>query len=176
MENVAKVRKRIFAAMIDYFVYFVMLWSYIFMFGDQNETGVYAVNGIKTLPLFLMWFMYFPMMEGLFGQSLGKKILGIRVTSNRGNEIGIGTSVIRRLLDPIDFAFGGIVGVIVMKSSQQNQRIGDHVANTLVVEDKFSCCQFCNEELSLNRHEIETGIFVCPKCRKQNTPLDLIED
>jgi uncharacterized RDD family membrane protein YckC len=176
MENVARVRKRVFAALIDYAIYFVMFAFYIFTFGDPNDSGGYTVNGMKAVPLMLIWFFYFPVMEGLFGQTFGKKVLGVRVTNNRGKDIGIGTSILRRLLDFIDFSFAGLTGLIVMKSSQNNQRIGDHVANTLVIEDKFSRCQFCNEELSLNRHEVETGVFVCPKCNKQNTPLDLVED
>lgn len=176
MENVARVRKRIFAALIDYVIYFVMFGFYTFSFGEENESGGYTVEGMMTLPLLLIWVIYFPVIEGLFGQTFGKKLLGIRVTTIRGKDIGIGTSMLRHLLDFIDFSFAGLVGVIVMKSSRNNQRVGDHIASTLVVEDKFTRCQYCNEELSLNRHEIETGVFVCPKCNMQNTPLDLVVD
>jgi uncharacterized RDD family membrane protein YckC len=175
MENVAKVRKRVLAALIDYVAYFLLLFAYIYMFGEPNETGGYTVNRMKTFPLLMIWFIYFPVFEGLTGQTLGKRILGISVITSQGRDIGIGTATLRHFLDFIDFAFAGLVGVIVMKSSQNNQRVGDHVAGTLVVQDKFTRCQFCNAELSLNAHEIMTGIFVCPKCNRQNAPLDLIE-
>ncbi|HEY0652273.1 MAG TPA: RDD family protein [Chryseosolibacter sp.] len=175
MENIAKVRKRVLAALIDYTVYTGLFAFYLIAFGEPNGEGGYTAEGMRAFPILFIWLLYFPVVEGFFGQTLGKKILGIRVTSSQGRDIGMGTSFLRHLFDFIDLSFVGLVGIIVMKSSQNNQRVGDHVAGTLVVEDRYTRCQFCNEELSLNAHEARTGVFICPKCKKQNTPLDLID-
>jgi uncharacterized RDD family membrane protein YckC len=176
MNNIARVRKRIFAALIDYTLYFLLFAIYIFMFGDANGEGGYKVEGARALPLVLLWFIYFPAAEGISGQTIGKKILGIRLATSSGKDIGFGTALVRRLLDVVDMSFAGLVGIIVMKSSDNNRRVGDHVANTIIItEDISGQCQYCNEELSLTAQEFQTRVFTCPKCQKQNTPLDLVD-
>jgi uncharacterized RDD family membrane protein YckC len=176
MHTPAKTRKRIIASVIDCVVYLLMLIGYIFTFGEVDEFGIYRVQGMMALPLALIWLLYFAGLEGFTGQTLGKRIVGIRVSTEGGNEIGFGTALIRRFFDMIDFAFAGLIGVIVMKSSSKNQRIADHVANTIVIEDERYECSYCNVELALNSHEAATGIFTCPNCRQKNVPLDLVEN
>ena len=112
--------------------------------------------------------MYFPVIEGLTGQTLGKRIFGLRVTKDGWKDISVGEAFVRHLMDPIDFAFGGVVGLIVAKSSNRHQRIGDRIASTIVVEDKTVFCENCRTPLSLSRSEAQSGRFVCPKCGYEN--------
>jgi uncharacterized RDD family membrane protein YckC len=174
MHNTAKVRKRVAAALIDYTMYFILLFAYVILLGVEGDDGVMRVEGMMALPLILVWFIYFPVVEGFGGQTLGKRIIGIRIVGLKGEDVGVGTTTIRRFLDLIDMSFAGILGVIIMKASSQTQRLGDHVAGTLVIDDQLTRCQYCDAELALNAYELSTGVFVCPKCKQQNFPLDFV--
>jgi uncharacterized RDD family membrane protein YckC len=147
MENLAGVRKRIFSGLIDHGFVLTITIAYILVFGHPDEEGDQSVEGLVALPLILFWFIYFPGIEGLTGQTLGKRILGIRVVKKDGSEITFGSSLARHLFDTIDMIFA--VGIFVMKSSDKKQRIGDLIANTVVLEDQFVRCEKCNEELEL---------------------------
>lgn len=168
MDNVAKVRKRVLSALIDYVLIMLLDIIYIVFFGEATEDG-WSVHGLATLPIILLWFIYFPVIESFAGQTLGKKITGLTVIRKDGRDLSFGTCFQRHIFDPIDIAFAGLVAVLVMKYSGNKQRIGDLVAATIVVEDKWVKCENCNEELVLSRHEIISGRFTCPKCQHGNT-------
>jgi uncharacterized RDD family membrane protein YckC len=165
-KNTARVRTRIFSGLIDYGFVWTITIAYILIFGHPNEEGGQSVEGLAALPLFLFWVIYFPGIEGVRGQTLGKRILGIRVVKQNGQEITFGTSLVRHLFDTIDMTIA--VGILVMKSTAQKQRIGDLIAKTVVLEDQFVRCEKCNEELELTPREERTGQFVCPKCNHEN--------
>ena len=101
-------------------------------------------------------------------QTLGKKIVGIRVIGAHGSDASLGSSFLRHLVDFIDMFFFGIIGVLVMQSSPVRQRLGDRLANTFVVEDREAICIKCGERLMLNYREMERGKFVCPVCKQEN--------
>jgi uncharacterized RDD family membrane protein YckC len=78
-------------------------------------------------------FLYLWLLEGCFGATLGKTIVGIRVART-----SLAASAIRnglRILDGIGFY---AVGVIVAGCSQFRQRLGDIFAGTIVVEETFA--------------------------------------
>lgn len=82
-------------------------------------------------------FLYLWLLEGCFGATLGKTIVGIRVARTTDRS-GLAASAIRnglRLVDGIGFY---LVGVIVAGCSQFRRRLGDIFAGTLVVEETFS--------------------------------------
>lgn len=78
--------------------------------------------------------LYFVVLEGLIGGTLGKLAVGIRVIGTDGSRTGIGRSVVRNLLRVIDGlpAFN-ILGVILILRSPEQARFGDRVAGTRVV-------------------------------------------
>jgi uncharacterized RDD family membrane protein YckC len=82
--------------------------------------------------IFVAWLVLFVIVPGLKGTSPGKSALGIRVIDERGNPPGIGRSLVRALL--FWLLEGALIGAIVAAVSQRNQRIGDMVAKTLVVD------------------------------------------
>lgn len=169
MNNLAKIRNRISGAIIDYGLILTLTIAYTIAFGELNEDGGQTVEGTKALPIFLLWFLYFPGIEGLTGQTLGKKIVGIRVVKLNGTEVTMKASLIRHLFDMIDLNFGGLVAILVIKNSEKKQRVGDLVAKTIVVEDKLEICENCKTELSLDQQELMIGQFVCPRCKHQNS-------
>ncbi|HIP32948.1 MAG TPA: RDD family protein [Crocinitomicaceae bacterium] len=83
------------------------------------------------------------------GQSLGKYILGIRVVTVDGERPGL-REVFTRWIFKGDFLwisadffvlfwFGiGLMGIVYVGTSRRNQRIGDVMANTIVIRNKSS--------------------------------------
>ncbi|MCL2793535.1 MAG: RDD family protein [Spirochaetaceae bacterium] len=80
------------------------------------------------------WF-YHVFFEVFFnGQSIGKKILGLRVVRSDGSPVNPGASFLRNLLRFADtFLFLYIIALICMSASSGFRRLGDWTADTLVV-------------------------------------------
>lgn len=76
--------------------------------------------------------------EMLFnGQSIGKKVMGIKVISLTGDQANFGQYLIRWLFRLVDFSFSGsLVALILVAVSEKKQRLGDIVAGTVLVKTK----------------------------------------
>jgi uncharacterized RDD family membrane protein YckC len=74
-------------------------------------------------------------LEGVYGQTPGKRLLGIRVVGLDLRAPGIGAAFIRGLVGIVDGLFDFVVGIVAVATSHQWQRIGDQVAHTLVIDD-----------------------------------------
>ncbi len=75
---------------------------------------------------------YFPVLEGRFGQTLGKRLMHIRVCTEDGLPIGPGQAILRRLsfyfeIFPIDALF--------VFFNPKHQRGFDILAHTIVIDD-----------------------------------------
>ncbi len=81
----------------------------------------------------LAGFLYYWLGEGVFGATLGNGIMGIAVERKGGGPCGLVASLIRNLLRLIDGIAVYLVGFLVALLSASRQRIGDHVARTIVV-------------------------------------------
>jgi uncharacterized RDD family membrane protein YckC len=164
-----KILRRGLAMIIDYGLYVIFFAWFVMTFGKPNDDDGYTANGIETLIIPLVWLLYFPIVESINGQTLGKRIIGLKVVTKTGSEISLVESIKRRLLDVIDLFFYGIVAAIVVKNTPDHQRIGDLWAKTIVVGGEESNCQKCGEVLHLSAAEVIKGTFVCPNCTSTNT-------
>ena len=99
-----------------------------------NDT-VYEANGGAFLGLAVLFtFLYFAVVEGLAGGSLGKLMTGVRVVTEDGSRIGIPRSIVRWLLFAIDGPLSlFLCGIITSSVSRGHRRLGDMAANTYVV-------------------------------------------
>jgi uncharacterized RDD family membrane protein YckC len=125
-------QKRIISTVLDYFVFFSLLYFYIDSFGIEQKDGTRVVSGLTTLPLFLFWFLYFVVMERVFGGTVSHLAFGLRVVSIDGKKASFLQILKRRILDPLDFFLFGLPAFIVAKYSPLSQRIGDMWAKTVV--------------------------------------------
>ncbi len=123
-------------------------------------TGVFSFNSSRNLEwywLVLVTISYFTAQEALFGVTLGKRVLGLRVVMKDGSRITWQAALIRNLLRPIDaFPYIYLVGAIAMFNSPLRQRIGDRVAYTLVVPVEAVAAQV---SLSLTQKCTRMGVF-----------------
>jgi uncharacterized RDD family membrane protein YckC len=169
MDYYASVGKRCLGSLIDYGIFYIALFLFIVYFGESNEDGTqYQITGMKTFIIPLTWFLYFPVVESFSGQTLGKKLLKIRVIRIGGGEVTLGDAFMRHLVDFIDLFMFGLIGIIVMRNSDKRQRVGDQLAKTIVVEDREAICMKCGERLVLSFRELERGMFICPVCKQEN--------
>lgn len=95
--------------------------------------GVLGSSGLAILLALAIIFGYHVVLEGLYGQTVGKRLLGIVVVTKHGNPCSMGASVVRNVLRIIDAFFHYAVGLVVMLINDDRQRIGDIAANTVVV-------------------------------------------
>ena len=78
---------------------------------------------------------YHPICEWLnHGQSIGKAVMKCRVVSVDGSTPTLGGYLLRWLLYPIDVFVSGGLGVIVIMFTDNNQRMGDLAAGTMVIK------------------------------------------
>jgi uncharacterized RDD family membrane protein YckC len=94
------------------------------------------VGGSGTLVILGISFAYYILCEGLTGQTLGKRMLGIRVVSATGTRASWGQVTARTLLRIVDalpiFYIVGLITILATGSGKR-QRVGDLAAGTLVV-------------------------------------------
>lgn len=96
--------------------------------------GLMGVGLLLIVTFTLEWF--YPVIFEVFfhGMTPGKKTMGIRVINGDGTPVDWGSSIARNLLRTVDilpFFYG--VGLISCLISRHFQRLGDLVADTLVV-------------------------------------------
>ena len=127
-------KRRIFATIIDYGIYFVFFYFYVDFFGHTNDSGGKTVEGWLALALPLFWFIYFVVVEAYSGATLGHHNLNLLVITTTRNKIGFEEAIKRHLLDFIDIYFLGIPAIIAIRNTDKHQRIGDLWANTIVVD------------------------------------------
>jgi uncharacterized RDD family membrane protein YckC len=89
--------------------------------------GAAAVLGLSAM---LLSVVYFPALEVYFGQTLGKRLLGLCVTMESGEQIGWGAAILRRLPFFLEFFW---LDALFALFTQKRQRAFDMVAKTLVV-------------------------------------------
>jgi uncharacterized RDD family membrane protein YckC len=91
---------------------------------------------IALLGTFLISAGYFVLFETLRqGQTPGKRFAQIRVIRDDGRPVGLTQSVLRALLRPIDDVFW-VVGAVLILFDQNEKRLGDLVAGTLVIQEE----------------------------------------
>jgi uncharacterized RDD family membrane protein YckC len=105
--------------------------------GNLSGSWLWAV---VVLIIFLINWGYYVFFEGLGkGSTPGKKRLGIRVIRQDGLPIGLREAALRNLVRAADMLPppSYILGGLVMHFDRQGRRLGDMVAGTYVVVEKF---------------------------------------
>lgn len=128
--ELASVIFRVVAGLIDILI--LMFFSFLCMATLGANSIVYA------LLLFPAWAFYHLVFEVFNnGQSLGKKLMKIRVVSLGGRNAKMKDYLTRWAFRFVDVMPSlGMVGIIFISSSEKKQRVGDMLANTTVVKVK----------------------------------------
>ncbi|MGA7076683.1 MAG: RDD family protein [Halobacteriota archaeon] len=135
---------RFVAILIDYLIIGIIVGVVAFPFAVA-AAAVTAISGdvsalswgaIAAASLFgvVVWFLYFTLLEGHYGQTIGKMALNIKVVREAdGAPIDFGEAAVRTILRIIDGLFDYLIGAIFIWTSDEKQRLGDRVVHTVVV-------------------------------------------
>jgi uncharacterized RDD family membrane protein YckC len=156
----APLLKRTFAAVIDvaivtaafYVAFFVLLFlagilgvAFVtinsVLQGGMNSAGVIFGVILLVLAMLVMmsgWHIYFIYFEYKRGATPGKKMMGLRVVSADGGPITKGQAIYR---DFVRWYIDGLFilpAIISIACTKKRQRVGDLLADTMVVHSKLS--------------------------------------
>lgn len=160
--EIAEFHKRLFAYLMDFtlLVLYCVAMKYVYYGGfDVVSEDVLRSNmGLDILTISVPMLLYSLVTEVMMhGQTIGKKIMNIRVISLDGGEPELSQYMVRWMFKAFEwpFFFGytiisrgsllvyivvtgffGIIVVIIIAVSKRNQRLGDLAANTVVVNTK----------------------------------------
>jgi uncharacterized RDD family membrane protein YckC len=137
-EDVHVTGRRILATIVDGLVFGLLYAVMALLFGTVTSVGAANWSGsLPALPSLLyvvIIALYYILLEGYLGQTVGKMVLGIKVVREDNGELpGLGGAAIRTLLRIVDGLFSYLVAFITVLISGKNQRLGDMTAHTLVV-------------------------------------------
>lgn len=122
-------RKRVLAVIIDAVLIAVITFAITSALGDVTNVFGSVIGGVGLLS-----FAYFIYFEAVYGQTLGKNVMDIVVVKADGGDCDWRASIIRNVFRVIDgFAFY-LVGFIVIILTDDDQRLGDIVGDTVVMK------------------------------------------
>lgn len=140
--------RRIVAALIDVIVVIVIFFIMTIAFGGtdagntsggdgDNTVGFnFSLSGVPFIVTLVLTWAYYAVLEAKNnGQTLGKRVMGIRVVGRDGRTPSFGKSAIRNVLRIVDNFpyFLPLLGLVLIIVTGQHQRIGDMAADTVVV-------------------------------------------
>ena len=154
----APFHRRLLAYIIDFFVLIVYLYSLKSLLYGALDINFREYMGLDILIVSLPMFLYSLICEiTMNGQTIGKKITGIRVISLDGGKPTMGQFVLRWITKFFEwpFLFGfifdstaailvyifitGLLGVavlIIISLTAKNQRLGDIAAGTVLIDTR----------------------------------------
>ncbi len=130
--------RRIGAAIIDFGIVIVLLLLVGALFGDDagaDATPSERLGPLDSLLFLGLTFLYFWGTEATSGQTLGKRVLGLKVVSADGGPPSGRAILVRNIVRFVDalplFYIAGAISVFA--TGERRQRLGDLAAKTRVV-------------------------------------------
>jgi uncharacterized RDD family membrane protein YckC len=126
--------RRVLAALVDLGI--VIAGSVVILFAADALSGDTGEIRGALGAVILGWALYYHFaMESGDGQTVGKRLMKLRVVLANGRPAGMREIAVRTVLRVVDGIGGYIVGLIVMLATgQRRQRLGDLAAGTIVVD------------------------------------------
>lgn len=102
---------------------------------NRGHGGIHALLVLILVVVDVAWYFlywaYVPYSRN--GQTFGMTLLGVRVISRDGGPASLVQLFIRSILLVLFTPLSLLVGIITMMASRYRQRVGDHLAKTMVV-------------------------------------------
>ncbi|MEP6514164.1 MAG: RDD family protein [Parafilimonas sp.] len=134
--ELASLGDRILGRLLDGLIIagYVILFIAIIGFGNFDS---FINNNPWIFLLLVLPVVFYDLVSEILlnGQSVGKKVRGIKVISLNGEQASIGQYLIRWLFRIVDFSLSGsLVATICVAVTQKHQRLGDIIAATTLVK------------------------------------------
>ena len=125
--------RRVIAGLIDLAIVAAGALAVAFAAGIVGGDGTPV--GLPVVAVMTAWALYYYFaLESGGGQTLGKKVMRIRVVRLDGSPAGMGDIAVRTVLRLIDMQFAYLVGLVVMLvTGERRARLGDLAAKTMIV-------------------------------------------
>lgn len=131
----APLPRRIGAGVIDSLVLGAVWLIFLIASGKSLMHVPLFPDYSALVPLALLSFVYYFVLEGLFGATIGKSLLKLIVLEKDGEVCSFGASFKRNLLRFVDWLpLLYLVGTIAVVISKNRQKIGDRLAGTIVTK------------------------------------------
>jgi uncharacterized RDD family membrane protein YckC len=133
----AEITQRIMAHILDLMLLLSVWLMSIETFGLGPREGVFSLSG--WLVVIGLWegllFVYHFIPEWIWGQTLGKHFIGIRVTRADGARLGFRGALVRNLVRLVDGSFFlCVIGLGCIVFTRKRQRPGDMLGGTVVMD------------------------------------------
>lgn len=139
-QHLAGLAPRMAALVTDFFVIATYLYCILYCImrlDDIFNISFWLNDWAMFFTIFCPAVFYMPLCETLNnGQSVGKRLMNIRVVRLDGNPLTIGNCIMRFLLLPIDSLLGCGLGTLLIALTPKSQRLGDLASGTTVVSDR----------------------------------------
>ncbi len=128
---------RIFAYLIDIviMVSITLLMVVIFIYAELFDESSPFLGVLVIVPAF---FYHLALEVTMQGQSIGKRMLHIKVVKLDGSQPNLGNYLLRWLIWPLDTFFYGGIAILCFTIGGKGQRLGDIAAGTTVISLKRS--------------------------------------
>ncbi len=124
---------RVLAYLIDSVLMGLVAFVVILPGTALGDTGLFLLALVSVVVTLIYGFL----LEGLYGYTPGKYLLGAVVVKSDGSDCTVGTSVLRNLLWVVDaLPTANLVAMVSVLVTDDNQRAGDLVADTVVVKQQ----------------------------------------
>ena len=128
-------------SLVQFFAILLFAWLTVSVSGGFFEPGGFGwgvnstVFAVLLIGFFVIYFGYFITLETVMnGQTIGKRLLGLRVIQDNGEPVGFFHVLIRGFLrSSVDILY---IGIFVILFSKKHKRLGDMAAGTIVVGEK----------------------------------------
>lgn len=160
----ASVRDRMLSFFVDLVVLGVSLMLLLLVFTTLiSSDGYRYFQYLIIFPFFLFYSLTQEIL--LNGQSIGKRLMGLKIVKLTGKEPTMSDYLIRWAFRFIDIWFSlGSIAIMLISSTDRQQRLGDLLANTAVIKLNPWSTVNLNEILSI--HSMDTYTPKYPEVKK----------
>jgi uncharacterized RDD family membrane protein YckC len=138
--EVAGLGERIVARLIDLAIFFLIFFLGMFIGSIANWFNESGISTVIIVIIYASLFVFYDLIFEIFmnGQSVGKRIMKIKVISLDGGQPRVGQYFMRWLFRIVDFllTWPGLVALIAAAVNEKTQRVGDMVAGTILIRTK----------------------------------------
>ncbi|MBC7884106.1 MAG: RDD family protein [Saprospiraceae bacterium] len=139
--RIASVGQRVIALMLDFLVFALLSTAFVLLFLKTENFRSDSGSGFSVglaFPIYVMilwwltWVFLISLTEYRTGQTLGKRIIRIKVVKEDYTETTFWISLMRHFFDIVDLCI--FVGIFIALTNNKKQRIADMVVKTIVVK------------------------------------------
>ena len=135
-QHLAGAKQRFLAVLLDTLFLIIFYYLIFYLFSLANFDKIFSGWSFVSV-LMLPYFLYYPLLQYWNnGQTLGKQLMKIRIVKTDNTHPRLGDFLIRWVIRLFEVNAIPGLALVTMLFSDNNQRLGDMAAGTVVVSEK----------------------------------------